>query len=103
MVGLKDLMQQAQNLQAKAMEIQESLGDKTVTGSAGGDMVTVVASGAQEILEVKIDPALMSENDIEMIEDLVMSATNDALSKSKELAAQEMAKLTGGLKIPGLF
>jgi hypothetical protein len=103
MVGLKDIMQQAQNLQAKAVEIQEALKDKTVTGSAGGDMVTVVASGAQEILEVKIDRALFTENDPEMLEDLVAAAVNDALAKAKGLAEQEMSKLAGGLKIPGLF
>jgi hypothetical protein len=103
MVGLKDLMQQAQNLQAKAMEIQDSLRDKTVTGNSGGDMVTVVASGAQEILEIKIDPDLLSENDTEMLEDLITAAVNDALAKAKAMAEQEMSKLAGGLKIPGLF
>jgi len=100
--GIKDLIQQAQGLQAKVAELQEALGEKTVTGSAGGDMVTVVATGTQEIVSVKIEPDIINSSDAEMLEDLVAAAVNDALKKSRDLAAEEMSKLTGGLKIPGL-
>jgi len=100
--GIKDLIQQAQGLQTKVAELQESLGEKTVTGTAGGDMVTVVATGAQEIISVKIEQEVLASGDTELLEDLILSATNDALKKSRDLAAEEMSKLTGGLKIPGL-
>lgn len=103
MFGIKDLIQQAQGLQTKVAELQESLAEKTVTGTAGGDMVTVVATGSQEILSIKIEPEVLASGDAELLEDLILSATNDALKKSRDLAAQEMSKLTGGLKIPGLM
>jgi nucleoid-associated protein EbfC len=100
--GIKDLMEQAQGLQAKVTAIQEELAGKIVVGSAGGDMVTVEVNGAQEIISVKIEKELVDPNEIEFLQDLIVAATNDALRKSKELMAQEMAKLTGGLRIPGL-
>ncbi len=100
--GMKDLIQQAQGLQTKMTQIQEELAGKIVVGSAGGDMVTVEANGAQEILSVKIEKELLDANDAEFLQDLIAAATNDALRKSRDLMAQEMAKLTGGLKIPGL-
>lgn len=102
MFGIKDIIQQAQGLQAKVAELQEALGEKTVTGSAGGDMVTVVATGAQEIVSVKIEKEIIDSGDSELLEDLVAAAVNDALKKSKDLATEEMSKLTGGLKLPGL-
>jgi nucleoid-associated protein EbfC len=100
--GFKDLMEQAQGLQAKVADMQEQLAEKTVVGSAGGDMIKVEANGAQEILSIKIEKEIISSEDPEMIEDLVVAAVNDALRKSKELMTQEMSKLTGGLRIPGL-
>jgi nucleoid-associated protein EbfC len=100
--GIKDLMEQAQGLQAKVTAIQEELAGKIVVGSAGGDMVTVEVNGAQEIISVKIEKELLDPNEIEFLQDLIVAATNDAVRKSKELMAQEMAKLTGGLRIPGL-
>ncbi len=102
MFNLKDLLQQAQGLQSKVAELQEELAAKTVTGSAGGDMVTVEANGAQEILAVRIERGLFEENDPEMIEDLVTAAVNDALAKSRQMMTEEVGKLTGGLRIPGL-
>lgn len=102
MFGIKDLMEQAQGLQAKVTAIQEELAGKIVVGSAGGDMVTVEVNGAQEIISVKIEKELLDPNEIEFLQDLIVAATNDAVRKSKELMAQEMAKLTGGLRIPGL-
>jgi len=100
--NFKDLMQQAQGLQAKITALQEELAEKTVIGRAGGDMVTVEASGTQEIISVKIEEQVLTSGDTELLEDLIAAAVNDALRKSRELAAQEMSKLTGGIKIPGL-
>jgi len=101
--GIKDLMEQAQGLQAKIAAVQEELAEKTVVGSSGGDMVRVVASGTQEILSIKIENELVSSEDLEFLEDLVVAAVNDALRKSRELMAQEMSKLTGGLRLPGFM
>lgn len=100
--GIKELMEQAQGLQAKVTAMQEQLAEKVVVGSSGGDMVKVEANGAQEILSIKIDREVVSAEDHEMMEDLVVAAVNDALRKSRELMTQEMSKLTGGLRIPGL-
>lgn len=102
MFGFKELMEQAQGLQAKVAAMQEQLAEMTVVGSSGGDMVRVEANGAQEILSIKIDKDIISSEDPEMVEDLVVAAVNDALRKSRELMTQEMSKLTGGLRIPGL-
>ncbi len=102
MFGLKDLIQQAQGLQSKIAALQEELAEKTVTGSSGGDMVKVEANGAQEILSITIEKELLDPEDPEMLQDLIGAAVNDALKKSRELMAQEMSKLTGGLPIPGL-
>jgi DNA-binding YbaB/EbfC family protein len=101
-LGIKELMQQAQNLQSKVTEIQEQLAEKIVTGSAGGDMVTVDANGAQEIISINIEESLVASGDTEMLQDLVTAAVNDALRRSRELATEEMSKITGGLRIPGL-
>ena len=98
-----DIMKQAQQMQERLAKLQEEAGKKTVEASAGGGMVTVVANGKQEILSVKIDPEVMSGNDKEMIQDLVVAAVNEALRKSRDLMAEEMKALTGGLQIPGLF
>lgn len=103
MFGIKDLMEQAQGLQAKIAAVQEELAEKTVVGSSGGDMVRVVASGTQEILSIKIENELVSSEDLEFLEDLVVAAVNDALRKSRELMTQEMSKLTGGLRLPGFM
>jgi DNA-binding YbaB/EbfC family protein len=100
--GLKDLIQQAQGLQSKIAALQEELAEKVVTGSSGGDMVKVEANGASEILSITIEKELLDPADPEMLQDLIVAAVNDALKKSRELMAQEMSKLTGGLPIPGL-
>ncbi len=102
MFGIKDMMQQAQELQQRLATVQEELAGQVVAGSAGGGMITVEANGAQEIVSVKIEPQLLEEPDPEMLQDLIAAATNDALSKSKEMAQAEIAKLTGGLRIPGI-
>ncbi len=102
-MNINQIMKQAKKMQAKMAEMQEQLGKKTIESSVGGGMVKVVANGKQEILSVKIDPEVVNPEDVEMLEDLILSAVNDALRKSKEMVSEEMAKLTGGLKIPGLF
>ena len=95
-------MQQVKALQDKMMKIQEELATKTVETSAGGGMVTVVANGRQEVVSIRIDPKVIDPEDVEMLQDLVLAAVNDALRKAQELASSEMGKLAGGLNIPGL-
>jgi hypothetical protein len=95
-------MKEAQKLQQQMAAMQEEIGKKTVEATAGGGMVTVQANGKQEILSIKIDPEVVSKDDVQMLEDLVLAACNEALRKSRELVQQELGKLTGGLKIPGL-
>jgi len=103
--GIGDLVRQAQKLQSQMARVQEEMAAKTVEGSAGGGMVTVIANGKQEVMSIKIDPEVVDPNDIEMLQDLVVAAANDALKKAQEMVASEMSKLTGGmnLNLPGLF
>lgn len=98
-----DLMKQAQQFQEKLGTIQDELGSKTVTGSAGGGMVSVVVNGKSELVGLTIEKDIVNPEDIQMLQDLVAAAVNDGLRKSKELAKGEMGKLTGGMNIPGLF
>jgi DNA-binding YbaB/EbfC family protein len=95
-------MKEAQKLQAQMAAMQEEVAKKKVDATAGGGMVTVEANGKQEIVAIKIDPEVVSKDDVQMLEDLVLAACNEALRKSRELVQQELGKLTGGLKIPGL-
>jgi nucleoid-associated protein EbfC len=97
------MMKQAQKLQSKMLEMQEELGNRTVKVQVGGGMVEVVANGRQEILSMRIDPEVVTPDDTEMLQDLIMAAVNDALNRSREMVSEEMGKLTGGMKIPGLF
>ncbi|MBI4807193.1 MAG: YbaB/EbfC family nucleoid-associated protein [Desulfovibrio sp.] len=103
MKGMGDMMRQAQMMQKKMQQIQEDMGKRTVEATAGGGMVTVVATGSQDIVSVKIDKAVVDPADVDMLQDLVLAAVNDALKKAREMQQSEMAALTGGLKIPGLF
>jgi DNA-binding YbaB/EbfC family protein len=98
-----NLMKQAQQMQQKMMKMQEEMAAKTVDASVGGGMVTVTANGRAEVLSVKIDPQAVDPNDVEMLEDLVLAGVNEALRKAQDMMASEMSKLTGGMKIPGLF
>ena|SRR2546421_2375896 len=91
-----------QQLQAKMMKMQEDLGKETVEGSAGG-VVTVVMTGHHEVRSVKIDPAAVDPDDVEMLEETVAAAFNAALEKASALAQERMGALTGGMKIPGMF
>ena len=103
MPNMGNLLQKAQQLQEKMAKLQEELGEKTVETSAGGGMVTVVSNGKQEIVSIKIDPEVVDANDIEMLEDLILAAVNDALYQAKQMVTEEMTKLTGGIKIPGMM
>lgn len=95
-------MQQVKALQEKMTKIQEQLAAMTVEATAGGGMVTVVMNGRQELISLKLEPQVVDREDIDMLQDLIVAAVNDALRKSQELAAGEMGKLAGGLNIPGL-
>ena len=102
MKGFGNMMKEAQRLQQQMAALQEEVGKKKVEATTGGGMVTVEANGKQELLSIKIDPEVINKDDAQMLEDLVLAACNEALRKSRELVQQELGKLTGGLKIPGL-
>lgn len=93
---------QLQAMQQQMLEAQEALGDKTVETSAGGGAVTVVMSGHQKLQSVTIDPEVVDPEDVEMLQDLIIAAVNEAVESSQNLAADEMNSITGGLNIPGL-
>jgi len=103
MPNMGNLLKKAQQLQEKMAKLQEELSEKTVETSAGGGMVTVIATGKQDIASIKIDPEVVNQEDIEMLEDLVLAAVNDALFQAKQMVSEEMTKLTGGVTIPGLM
>jgi nucleoid-associated protein EbfC len=96
-------MKQAQKLQSKMAEMQEELGRRTVSAQAGGGMVEATVNGRQELVSLRIDPEVANPDDIDMLQDLILAAINEALNRSRDMVAQEMSKLTGGLQIPGLF
>jgi nucleoid-associated protein EbfC len=102
MKNMNSMMKQAQNLQKKMMKTQAELATKTIEASAGGGMVKVIANGAQKIESIVMEKEVVDPEDIEMLQDLVLAAVNDALNKSQEMVSSEMGKLTGGLNIPGL-
>jgi len=94
------LMQQAQQMQSKLQQMQDDLQHRVVNGSAGGGMVTVEADGRGQMKRIKIDPSLVGQTDVELLEDLIVVAVNDAQKKATELAQEEMGKLTGGMNLP---
>jgi DNA-binding YbaB/EbfC family protein len=108
--GLNELLKQAQKMQEKIQQVQDELSNLKVEGTAGGGMVTAVANGKQEILDIHIDQQVVNSDDVEMLEDLIVAAVNQALTKAQELANEEMSKaaggmlgnLPGGFKIPGM-
>lgn len=101
--NMGNFMRQAQKMQERLLQIQEELASKTVEATAGGGMVTVTANGKNEVVSVKIEKEVVNADDVEMLEDLVAAAVNEALRKVQEMAQEEMAKVTGGLHIPGLL
>ena len=100
--SLGNMMKQFQKMQAKMEEIQAELEQTEVEGTAGGGMVKVIANGKQDILEIKIDPEVVDPEDVEMLQDLIVAAVNQARQKAQELQADRMSALTGGLNIPGM-
>ncbi|WP_078382591.1 YbaB/EbfC family nucleoid-associated protein [Sutcliffiella halmapala] len=103
MGNMQKMMKQMQKMQKDMAKAQEELAEKTIEGSAGGGMVTVVVNGQKEIIDVKIKEEVVDPEDIEMLQDLVLAATNDALKKMEELTNDTMGQFTKGLNMPGLF
>jgi DNA-binding YbaB/EbfC family protein len=99
----KNLLRQAQQMQARLAKAQEELGKATVEASAGGGAVKVVVTGHQQLLSVKISPEAVDPEDVEMLEDLVLAAVNEGMEKARELASSQLGAITGGLNIPGLM
>jgi len=99
---LGDIMREAQRLQAEMQRMQEEAKKKTVEAAAGGGMVTVTANGAGEIISIKIEKDVVNPDDVEMLQDLILAAANEAIRRAHEMVNEEMSKLTGGLQIPGL-
>lgn len=100
--NMGNLMKQAQAMQERMAKIQEEAAAKTVTATAGGGMVSVTASGAMQLVSVTIDPEVLKSQDADMLQDLIIAATNEALRKAREMMAEEMQAVTGGFQIPGL-
>ncbi len=96
------MLKQMQKLQAEMVRLQEELGERTTEATAGGGVVRAVANGKQELVSIEIQPEAVDPDDVEMLQDLVLTAVNEALRKSRDMVAQEMGRLTGGLGIPGL-
>jgi nucleoid-associated protein EbfC len=101
--NMANLMKQAQAMQAQMAKLQEGAATKTVTGTAGGGMVSVTANGGMEIVSVVINPEAVKSGDVDMLQDLVLAASNDALKKARQMMADQMKSVTGGMNIPGLF
>ncbi|MGI6551073.1 MAG: YbaB/EbfC family nucleoid-associated protein [Syntrophomonadales bacterium] len=101
--NMSKMLKQAQKIQQDMAKLQEELKERTVEASAGGGVVEVTVSGKQDLLAIKIKPEVVDPDDIEMLQDLILAAVNEGLKKSQEMAAAEMAKITGGLNIPGLL
>ncbi len=100
--GLGNMMKQVQQMQAKMEQMQAELADARVEATSGGGMVTVVANGKQEIVSITIDPEVVDKEDVEMLQDLIVAAVNQAREKAMELQAERMATITGGMNLPGL-
>lgn len=103
MKGMGNMLKQAQKLQSKMLKMQEEMADKTVEATAGGGMVKVVVNGRQLILAIHIEKEVVDPDDVEMLQDLIIAAINDALARSQEMVSEEMSKLTGGVNVPGLM
>ena len=101
-MDISGIMQQAKDMQSKMAKIQQDLAGKSITGSAGGGMVMTTVNGQGDVLSISIEKTVIDPDETEMLQDLVVAATNDALRKAKELSKQEMSQLTGGLNLPDL-
>lgn len=103
MKGLGKMMKQAQQLQSKMLKLQEEMAEKTVETTSGGGMVKVVANGRQQLVSIAVEKEVVDPDDVEMLQDLILAAVNDALTKAQEMVTGEMNKLTGGMNLPGLM
>jgi len=101
--GIGNILKQAQEMHSKIAQLQEAMAEKRVESSAGGGMVSVEMNGKQEIVSLRIDPEVVNREDVEMLQDLIRAAVNEAIRKSQEMMTEEMKKITGGLSIPGLM
>ena len=101
--NMANLMKQAQAMQAQMAKLQEEAAAKTVNGTEGGGIVTVTANGGMEIVSVVINPEAVKGGDVDMLQDLVLAAANDALKKARQMVADQMKSVTGGMNMPGLF
>lgn len=101
-MGMANLQRMAQQMQQEMLRVQVELESTKVDGSAGGGVVSAVVTGKQELVSVTIDPSAVDPDDVEMLQDLVVAAVNDALRASRELAEQKMSAVTGGLRLPGM-
>lgn len=102
-MGMQNLMKQANQLQLKIKKLQEELGERNYQGTAGGGAVTVEVKGEHTVIGLKINEDVVKSGDTEMLQDMIVAATNDALKKARETTAAEMEKVTGGFNFPGLF
>jgi nucleoid-associated protein EbfC len=101
--GMNQLVRQAQQMQAKIARAQEEIGNKTVEASTGGGVVTAKVNGKQELLEIKIDPEVVDPDDVEMLQEMILGAVNQAMEEAGKMMNSEIEKITGGLNLPGLF
>ena len=101
-MGMGNLQRMAQQMQQEMLRIEGELRDAQVDGSAGGGVVKAVVTGKQELVSIAIDPSAVDASDVEMLQDLIVAAVNDALNASRRLAEEKMSAVTGGLRIPGL-
>ncbi len=101
--NMQGMIRQAQKMQEEMLKAQEELGEKTVEASVGGGVVTVTANGKKELVSIEIKPEAVDPEDVEMLQDLIVSAVNEAMRKADEMAANSMSRITGGMNIPGLF
>lgn len=103
MGNMNKMMKQVQKMQKNMAKLQEELKEKTVEATAGGGVVKVIASGRKQLVKIEISPEVVDPDDIEMLQDLVIAAANEALQKAEDMVATEMEKITGGINIPGLY
>lgn len=101
--NMNQMMKQVKKMQEQMMKAQEELEHKTVEGTAGGGVVTATVNGHRKLLNISIQPEAVDPDDVEMLQDLILAAVNDAMTKAEEIANKDMSKFTGGMNIPGLF
>ena len=103
MQNMNNIMKQAKKIQERIAKIQEEMEKRTVEATAGGGMVSVVINGKNELLSLKFEKEVVNPDDIDMLQDLIMAAVNEGMRKAQEMVSSEMAKVTGGFNIPGMF